>query len=88
MSYEVTFRPSGRGQAQCPSNPEYPNGVDVSCSNNPSARTVKLPYPAPECGLFIVRCTDCGYSIAVTATGRRDDPRSVRFACSCVGVFN
>ncbi len=43
--------------------------------------TIALPYPAPECGMWIIRCDRCPMSIAVTAAGRPDDPISVTVEC-------
>ena len=78
----VTFQPSGRGKAQCPSNPAYPKGIAVDCSTPGKANcTVTLPYPAPECGMWLVFCEQCRLSAAVTAAGRPDDPISVKFSC-------
>jgi len=85
MKHGVEFRPSGRGKAQCVPNPEYPNGIalDVSKPGAPSC-LVELPYPAPECGAWIVRCKECAMSVAVTAAGRPDDPISLKMECQRV----
>ncbi len=84
MSYvaEVTFRPSGRGKAQCPSNPNYPLGIelDTSTPGRPYC-IIPLPYPAPECGLWMVRCQQCEMTSAITAAGRPDDPISIKLTC-------
>lgn len=71
-----------RGPPQCPANPAYPNGIDVGAdrTSDTSCRA-ELPYPAPERLVWLVRCTRCGASAAVTAAGRPDDPRSVRVTC-------
>jgi hypothetical protein len=82
LKHTVKFVPSGRGKAQCPPDPDFPNGtailappgVAVSCK-------VDLPYPAPECGWFEVECLKCGFTMVVTAAGRPDDPISVRLPC-------
>ncbi len=78
----VKFIPSGRGKAQCPPNPEYPRGIDLDVSQG-SDKTckVRLDYPAPECGLWVLNCKRCGRNIAITAAGRPDDPRSVTIPC-------
>lgn len=82
VTHDVTFKPSGRGKAQCPPDPSYPNGIALDCSDGRSPScTVFLPYPAPECGVWLVRCHDCSMSVAVTAAGRPDDPTSVTVAC-------
>lgn len=81
-SHLIEFIPSGRGKAQCPPNPEYPNGIDVNAAGRAEASCkVNLPYPAPECGLYRVGCNQCEMSVAVTAAGRPDDPRSVTMPC-------
>lgn len=82
MSIKVIFLPSGRGQAQCPSNPEYPDGIEIDASApNRLSCTVLLPYPAPECGLWHLECSVCGKTFGITAAGRRDDPVSVKVEC-------
>lgn len=81
-SHKVEFVPSGRGKAQCPSNPEYPNGIDINGAGEAAESCkVTLPYPAPECGLYRVECRLCGFSLAITAAGRPDDPKSVTLPC-------
>lgn len=82
MSFTVEFVASGRGKAQCPPNPAYPDGIRLNqCPQGAPSCTVELPYPAPECGHWRAECKECGFSIAVTAAGRADDPRSVTIAC-------
>jgi hypothetical protein len=78
----IEFVPSGRGKARCATNPDYPNGIDLDRSypGEPSC-TVGLPYPAPECGTYLIDCMDCNLMIAVTAVGRPDDPRTVKLPC-------
>jgi len=77
----VTFFPSGRGKAQCPPDPNYPEGIPLDVSQGRPSCLVTLPYPAPECGLWIVTCRKCLTSVAITAAGRPDDPTSVRIPC-------
>ena len=81
-SATVEFVPSGRGKARCAPNPEYPNGIDVVIADGRTSCKVDLPYPAPECGYFIVRCGLCEFSVAITAAGRPDDPKSVTMPCA------
>ncbi len=80
MNHAVTFHKSGRGKAQCPSNPAYPNGKKIDVGILPNCE-VALPYPAPECGEFVVKCKACKASVIVTAAGRPDDPISVTVPC-------
>lgn len=69
-------------EPQCPSNPDYPTGidVDVSLGTEPSC-TTQLPYPARRCGMFRVECDICGLIVGITTAGRPDDPRSLKMAC-------
>lgn len=77
---KVEWRGTGR-KPQCQPNPAYPTGIDVDTAHGePSCRTA-VTYPAPCIGAHIVRCRRCGASVAVTAAGRVDDPRSVRIPC-------
>ncbi len=63
-------------------NPEYPDGMDFDISDGAAVTcVVQLPYPAEECGIYIVTCETCGLTGAITAAGRPDDPRSVKMAC-------
>jgi hypothetical protein len=82
MHHLIEFIKSGRGKARSPANPSLPRGivVDMSKRATPSC-TVDLPYPAPECGQFHVRCTLCNLSLIVSAAGRPDDPTQVIIAC-------
>ena len=92
MSHTIEFQPSGRGKAQCPADPAYPHGIALDCTRAQfrqshdsldiaSTCTLELPYPAPECGLWMVSCDDCPLTVAITAAGRVDDPISVKMAC-------
>lgn len=84
--HELKFVPSGRGQAQCPPDPRYPEGIAVvGAREDETSCTVKLPYPAPECGVHVVKCTLCMNVVAITAAGRPDDPVSVTMKCKKIG---
>lgn len=83
--FDIQFKPSGRGKAQCPPDPQYPTGKDIRMPSGFGC-IVKLPYPAPECGVHVVRCTTCEASCAVTAAGRPDDPKTIQMACRGLGV--
>ena len=81
-THEIEFIPSGRGKAQCDPDPNYPDGIALDCSSHGDRTcTVELPYPAPECGIWIIHCKKCGMSVAATAAGRLDDPISIRMRC-------
>lgn len=81
LDFTIKFIPSGRGAAQCPPNPEFPKGVMIDAAGEKTACAVTLPYPAPECGMFMLECRICGMKVAVTAAGRPDDPMIVRVPC-------
>ena len=86
MNHVVTFHPSGRGKAQCAPNPAYPDGCHIKiAADDVASCLVDLPYPAPECGHFLVECDTCGLSVAVTSVGRPDDPRSIAIPCKVGG---
>ena len=85
MSHGIRFLRSGRGKAQNPPDPKYPNGVALNMSKpGQDFCDVMLPYPAPECGMHEILCSECGLSVLVSAAGRNDDPVSVRVACKKV----
>jgi hypothetical protein len=82
--FQIEWVDAGR-EPRCAPNPAYPNGIDI-----PSPRhgekgfkfcVVKLPYPAPRCGAYVIECTRCGFRAGVTTAGRPDDPRSVELEC-------
>ena len=77
----VTWDDHGR-EPKCPPDPAYPHGRDVFMPpGGVPACSATLPYPAPRCGLWFVRCGKCGISVGITAAGRPDDPRSIRVPC-------
>jgi hypothetical protein len=69
-------------EASYPADSAYPNGsaIDVAL-DAPHACRVELPYPAARCGLWVVTCRVCGFAIALSTSGRADDPRSARLPC-------
>lgn len=87
--FDITFKPSGRGKAQCEPNPAFPNGVTMNLvtPGAPSC-TINLPYPAPECGMWRVKCKRCPFTVWITAAGRVDDPRVVMIACRAKAEAN
>lgn len=72
-------------KAKCPPNPDFPNGMTVDIAGDGPSCQVSLPYPAEECGVWVIRCPVCGYSLGVTAAGRVDDTTSVRIPCKLAG---
>ncbi len=77
----ISFVKSGRGKAQCPSNPQYPHGIAIELSTAGPACKFEVPYPAPECGHWLIRCKTCHLYFALTAAGRVDDPVSLTVPC-------
>jgi hypothetical protein len=85
MSFTITWNGTGR-QAQCPTNPNFPDGMDLTLippTFYMGQKTCKaeLPYPAAEIGKHLVHCNVCGLDVVVTAAGRPDDPKSVTVVC-------
>jgi hypothetical protein len=69
-------------EPQCAPNPAYPKGKDCDASQGAEATcTADLPYPAPRCGVYVVKCKTCGVRVGCTTAGRPDDPRSLKIAC-------
>lgn len=90
MTLDVKWIDRGR-KAQNPADPLFPNGKDVDISEGAAATcATDLPFPAPQCGVWIVSCPDCGLNVGVTAAGRLDDPRSVKLPCKlgATGTFS
>src|SRR5262245_18491236 len=72
--------------AQEAARPEFPNGIDVDLSEgSPHSCKCDLPYPAAGNGMHAVECLICGLRAGVTAAGRVDDPKSVKFRCKTMG---
>jgi hypothetical protein len=82
VRHSIEFVKLGRAKAKSTPDPHFPKGTVVNaCRTDEPSCTVKLPYPAPECGHFIVRCKDCGLSVVATAAGRPDDPIRITMPC-------
>lgn len=84
MEDKVITWHSHNKRAQCEPNPDYPEGMDIDITNkeNEANCFVELPYPAEECGVWLVRCKTCGAVNGATAAGRPDDPKSFKFPCT------
>ena len=78
--FEIRFIPSGRGKARCKPDPRWPKGLDIDVGARPACKAV-LPYPAKECGLYMIKCALCETCAMCTAAGRADDPRSMMVPC-------
>lgn len=82
QQFEVSWRSRGAGPARSPADPNYPDGMDCSVSRGAVNSCVcVLPYPASGVGTHLVACKICGFRTALTAAGRRDDPRSIELPC-------
>lgn len=83
MTINVTFLDSGR-EPQCKPDPAFPKGKPVNLAKHSRLSktcTRNLPYPAPRCGLYEVRCRRCGYTAIITVAGRADDPNMITLPC-------
>lgn len=68
--------------AENPADPRFPAGIEMDASQGAlKSCTIMLPYPAPRCGMHLIHCQTCGFTMALTAAGRADDPRSLKIAC-------
>lgn len=81
MPWTIEWIDRGREPQEKP-NPAYPDGIDLDVARGvtPTCKA-DLPYPARRCGLYIVKCSICGYTAACTTAGRPDDPRSITIPC-------
>jgi hypothetical protein len=84
---DVVFLDSGR-EPKCKADPNFPKGrplnlvpsaVRKSCTRN-------LPYPAPRCGVYRIKCLACGFTAAINVGGRPDDPCMVSMPCKAQGL--
>jgi len=81
VKMKIEFIDSGR-EPKCPPHPDYPKGKDVNLSHGAKVTCkTDLPYPAPRCGVMVVKCEKCGLRVGLTVAGRVDDPRTVTMAC-------
>lgn len=87
MTIDVHFIDHKRRSEEKP-NPKHPDGVDVSLSEHVLQKTCtrNLPYPAPRCGLYSIKCRVCGFAGLVTVAGRADDPRTITIPCKAKGL--
>lgn len=80
MTFKIEWIDSGREPQSAP-DPNFPDGRDVLAALPGPACTAKLTYPARRCGRYMVKCSKCGVTAAVTTAGRADDPRSITINC-------
>jgi hypothetical protein len=81
FKYTVTFAPSGDGKARCEADPKYPDGRKLDAAGARPGCMFLLPYPAEECGVWLIHCHECDMRFGITAAGRADDPRLLRVPC-------
>lgn len=76
----------GRLEPRQPSNPAFPDGIEIDQRDGDEAASCKidLPYPAKRVGYYLVECVTCRKRIIVTTAGRRDDPKSVTVNCKVI----
>lgn len=82
MTIDVQFISAGRNATEKP-DPKFPDGMTVNLAPHALARTCtrNLPYPAPHCGQYAIKCRSCGLTAIVTVAGRPDDPKIVTLPC-------
>jgi hypothetical protein len=69
-------------ESRYPPDPSFRNGVAIDVALDAAqACRVQLAYPAERCGIWVITCRVCGYSVALGTAGRADDPVSVRVPC-------
>jgi hypothetical protein len=82
MTHVVDWHWRSREPAKNPPSPDYPYGIALDMAHpGRKACDVILTYPAPGVGTWFILCQECGYTVAVTAAGRADDPTKVRIPC-------
>ena len=87
MTWDVSFVDSGR-EPECKPDPAFPDGRRIILAENVLQKTCtrNVPYPAPRCGLYAIKCRVCGFVGVVTVAGRPDDPRVVTIPCLAKGL--
>lgn len=79
-SHEITWLSHNR-KAKCSPNPNFPEGIHMDTPEKGEKCHIDIPYPSPECGIWMVKCLACDRLDAITAAGRPDDPRSYKMPC-------
>jgi hypothetical protein len=76
-------------EPKSPADPAYPKGIDIDLTRGRlEFCETNLPYPAPRCGMFSIKCRTCGFSTLITTAGRPDDPRSIKLPCDKIEKLN
>jgi hypothetical protein len=79
MQFNIKFLTRHR-KARIAPDPAFPKGRDIDPGTRPACRA-DLPYPAECVGTWVVKCGYCGCTVAITAAGRPDDPKSLMIPC-------
>jgi hypothetical protein len=83
MTHKISWVQRSNKPAQCPPDEDYPYGIAINIAgSNMPACEIKLDYPAPGVGSWVIVCETCGYKTVVTAAGRPDDPTKIRVPCN------
>lgn len=81
VQFEIKFLSHHR-KPKCAPNPAFPDGMDVDLTQGAKvACLANVPYPAECCGIWIVKCSKCGFTAAITAADRPDDVRTAAIPC-------
>lgn len=82
MTIDVSFIDSGRSPQEKP-DPKFPDGRRIILTEHALQKTCtrNLPYPAPRCGQYAIKCRVCGFTGLITVAGRTDDPNAVTIPC-------
>lgn len=78
------FHGEGR-MPKCSPDPAYPNGKDADIAEGFPGCAIDLQHPTPCYGLWVIACERCGYTVAVTAAARPDDPAKITIPCQIGG---
>lgn len=80
--FEISFVWRSLKPATQPANEAYPLGQAMDLTNGAlPACLAKLKWPAEGVGTWMVTCLRCGFTAAITAAGRADDPTQVLVPC-------
>jgi hypothetical protein len=85
--FTIEWRDAGRAP-RCAPNPDYPDGIHLDFTRDAAVTCkVELPYPARQCGAYLITCNLCGTKAACTTAGRPDDPRSIKIPCKDAAIY-
>ncbi len=70
------------GSTKLVPSPRYPDGSDLDLSEDLAQTcSAKLQPMLRKLGVYEVRCSTCGLSVAIISAGTTDDPRAIRVPC-------